>query len=931
MDSVKYKKKLIEVAMPLEVINEASVREKSIKKGHPSTMHLYWARRPLAACRAVIFAQLVDDPSSHPEKFPTQEEQNIERKRLFKMIEELVLWENFTNEELIKKANAEILKSCDGELPAIYDPFSGGGSIPLEAQRLGLPSYGSDLNPVAVIIGKAMIEIPPLFKDTKPINPSGSERLDYKNAEGLAEDVKFYGDWMIKEAFKLLGHLYPKVDLPKEYGGEKANVIAWVWTRTVPSPDPAFQGIQVPITSNFLLSAKKGKEAFIVPIVNKQEKTINYKIVQGGNSEQWETAKHGTKLQRGANFICLLSGAAIRPNYVKECGGNRKIGSTLLAIVAETKNGKVYLPGNNLHIEKAFEAVPQWKPDTVLSKHPQYIGVLGYGMTKIHQLFTNRQLLALTTCIDLVKDVRKLVEERALEAGMSSDETPLRDLGKGAKAYGEAVSVYLSFVISKVSNLNSSLTRWRSDTAGLGETFGRQAIPMVWDYAEANIFSNSAGNLLNPIKRISETLTNFPVAKVVSKLNWHDAQTINYPDNTVISTDPPYYDNIGYADLSDYFYAWMKPALASVYPNLFSLMATPKSEELVADRVRHEGKSNAEKFFLEGMTKTIKNMADKTSNFAPITIFYAFKQSEIIKDGIISTGWATFLEAVINSGYSIVGTWPMRTEMTTRMRAIGSNALSNSIVLVCRKSETSKKSITRREFIKELKSYLPQAISNLKQANITPADLPQASIGPGIAVFSKYKLILENDDTPMSVKTALKIINKELSEDQEDYDAETAFAITWFEQFGFNTSDFGTANKIANAIDTSVETLIFAGIAKSSAGKFSLLNRNELEEDWNPITDKRLTIWECCQYLIKCLENKGELETAKLIKFIGFAKADLTKQLAYTLYNIASNKLKDSSEAMVYNSLISIWSDLTTQANTFTENDLKGNNQLSML
>lgn len=295
------KKKLIEVAIPLEAINAASAREKSIRHGHPSTLHLWWARRPLAACRAVLFAQLVDDPSSDLARFPTQEAQEAERKRLFGIIEELVKWENSTNEEVLERARAEIRKSCGGELPPVYDPFSGGGSIPLEAQRLGLPAYGSDLNPVAVMIGKAMIEIPPKFKDKEPIHPGVKDRQFYRNAEGLAEDVKYYGEWMREKAWESIGHLYPQVDLPKEHGGSKGTVVAWIWARTVPSPDPAFSNVQVPIASSFLLSTKAGKETWVEPIVDKQAKTISYRIRHGGTKAELAAAKEGTKAGRGAN------------------------------------------------------------------------------------------------------------------------------------------------------------------------------------------------------------------------------------------------------------------------------------------------------------------------------------------------------------------------------------------------------------------------------------------------------------------------------------------------------------------------------------------------------------------------------------------------------------------------------------------------------
>jgi putative DNA methylase len=925
------KKKLIEVAMPLEVINKASTREKNIRKGHPSTLHLYWARRPLATCRAVIFAQLVDDPSSHPDKFPSQDDQQKERERLFKIIEELVTWENTNNEEVLQKAHKEILKSYDGELPIIYDPFSGGGSIPLEAQRLGLPSRGSDLNPVAVMIGKALIEIPSLFLNMKPIHPNGLDKLSYKNAEGLAEDVKYYGEWMRNRAFDRIGHLYPEIDLPSTYGGRKQKVIAWIWARTIPSPDPAFSECNVPLVSSFLLSLKKGKEAFVEPIIDKSSKTITYKIIYGGTSQQRETAKKGSKEGRGSYFTCLLSGSAISPEYIRKIANSTGLKSSLIAIVAEGKNGRAYLSPNNQHEDIAFSAEPVWFPEMEMNqKSKDLVSGRGYGFKSWHELFTKRQLLALTTFSDLIIDVRDKIEHDAIKAGMSVDQTPLSKGGVNAKAYSEALSVYLTNAISKLADYGSSISTWSVTRETIRNTFGRQAIPMTWDFAEVNAFSNSTGNWMNGVLWNVSAIEKF-MPKSSGKILHHDAQTVKYEPNTIISTDPPYYDNIAYADLSDFFFLWMKPSLKSIYPNLFTTLSTPKSEELVALSYRHGNKNNADKFFLEGMTRAIKNMAENTSKVAPTTIYYAFKQSEIEKEGISSTGWATFLEAVIQAGYSIVGTWPMRTEMLNRMIATGTNALANSIVLVCRNRKEALGSITRAEFIRQLKIELPNALTNLKATNIAPADIPQSSIGPGIGIFSRYKAILENDDSHMSVKTALQLINRELGDEEGEYDSETSFAITWFEQNGFNVGDFGSAHNIANAKGISVNTLVHSGVAQSSGGKFSLLNRESLEDGWNPTTDKNLTIWECCQYLIKTMEDKGEFETAKLVKQMGSNRADSAKELAYTLYDVAANKRKDANEATAYNGLIAVWSELTAQAANITDEDLRGDAQMRMI
>ena len=912
-----YKKKLIEVAIPLEAINEASAREKSIRHGHPSTLHLWWARRPLAACRAVLFAQLVDDPSSNPDEFPTQEAQEEERKRLFGIIEELVKWENSTNEEVIGKARAEIRKSCGGRLPPVYDPFSGGGSIPLEAQRLGLPAYGSDLNPVAVMIGKAMIEIPPKFKDMKPIHPGAKDRQFYRNVEGLAEDVKYYGEWMREKAWDRIGHLYPQVELPKEHGGAKATVIAWIWARTVPSPDPAYADVRVPIAASFLLSSKTGKEAWIEPIVDRQAKTITYCIRNGGTKAEWEAAKDGTKVGRGANFRCLMSDTAITPKHITSAGKAGEMRQTLIAIVCESKRGRIYIAPNDEDEILANSAKPSWKPDQLQPKNPRWFSPPAYGMETFGDLFTDRQLVALNTFSDLVHEARSQIEADATNSGLACDLTPLRDGGRGAKAYAEAVSVYLGFGVSRLTDIQNSLCRWESSKTQVRNLFGRQAIPMMWDFGENNVFSDAAGDYRTSLGSIVKVIDRFYPSNDGFEVN-HDAQTVHYPDRAVISTDPPYYDNIGYADLSDFFYCWLKPLIRPIFPELFGVLVTPKSEELVATPYRHGGTDAAERFFLDGMSRAIANMVRQSSDQFPVTIYYAFKQSEIEREGISSTGWATFLQAVVQAGFAVVGTWPMRTEMANRMIASGTNALANSVVLVCRKKEETADTITRAEFIRALKRELPPAIAELQAANIAPADMPQSAIGPGMGVFSRYNAVLEADDSPMTVKASLQLINAELDDYlggiQGEFDPDTRFAITWFEQNGMNAGDYGAADNLARARGISVDSVKHAGIVESAAGKVRLLSREELNAEWEPAEDNHLTIWECLQHITRLHERDGlSWETIRMMRMVG-DKAEAAKDLAYCLYDISANKRKDAKEATAYNAIIADWTELTREA-----------------
>jgi len=915
-----YKKKLIEVAIPLEAINAASAREKSIRHGHPSTLHLWWARRPLAACRAVLFAQLVDDPSSLPDEFPTPEAQEAERKRLFAIIEDLVKWENSTNEEVLERARAEIRRSCGGELPPVYDPFSGGGSIPLEAQRLGLPAYGSDLNPVAVMIGKAMIEIPPKFKDMEPIHPGLKDRNHYRNAEGLAEDVKYYGEWMREKAFGRIGHLYPQVDLPKEHGGGKATVIAWFWSRTVPSPDPAFSDAQVPITSSFLLSAKKGKEVWIEPIVDKAKKAIEFKIRKRGNQNEIARAKTGTKAGR-AVFRCIYSDAPISGEYIDRCATKGEMSAIPMAIALDAKGGRYYVsPDEPKQADAIFKASEDLKqkdlsPIEVPCRGTFASNALGrrYGFNTFRDYFSDRQLVALETFSDLVTEVQGQIESDYREKIESSRQEKME-----LASYSAAISTYLAFALDRAADAWSTIVSWRNTVEATRSTFARQGISMVWDYVEVNPFSSKNGNWNDAcLQWVHKSLAAFAPGSVGS-IEQADAQSVRLPNNAVLSTDPPYYDNILYSDLSDFFYVWLKDSIEKLYPDVFRTIVVPKAEELVATVYRHGSHAAAENFFLSGMTQAVSNLASQTSQKYPATIYYAFKQSEVESDGIASTGWATFLQAVISSGYAVVATWPVRTEKPGRMISVGTNALANSVVLVCRKKEDAAETITRAEFIRALKRELPSAIAELQTANVSPADMPQSAIGPGMGVFSRYAAVLESDDSPMSVKTALQLINKELDEFlndvQGEFDADTRFAITWYEQNGLKAGEYGVANSIATARGISVDSVKQAGIVESAAGKVRILRRDELDADWSPETDKHLTVWEMLQYLVRLHEASGlSDDAAALLKRYG-AQADAAKDLAYCLYDIAANKRREASEATAYNALIADWTELSRMA-----------------
>ena len=918
MSNPTYRKKLIEVALPLEAINRESAREKSIRHGHPSTLHLWWARRPLAACRAVLFAQLVDDPSSHPDKFPTEEAQRKERERLFKIIEEMVKWENINNERVLHAAREEILKSTDGNPPPVLDPFCGGGSIPLEAQRLGLKAYASDLNPVAVLITKAMIEIPPKFAGMPPVHPGAQRSIQWQGAKGLAEDVRYYGKWMRDEAEKRIGHLYPKAKLPKEYDGGETNVIAWIWARTVKCPNPPC-GAQMPLVHSFVLSSKRGKQAWVEPVLEGNHYRFGIRTGHG-------KPRAGTVDRRGA--ICLCCGAPVPLNHVRSEGRAGRIGQRLMAIVADGPREKIYVSPNDDHEMAANKAIFKDVPDTDLPENALGFRVQLYGMTKHQDLFTNRQLVALTTFISLLKKLRKQIENDALKAGLSGNEKSLREGGNGAAAYSDAIATYLAFAVDRTASLNSALCWW--NTGGfIAQTFARPTLSMVWDFAECNCLGQSTGSwdgAVDWVVRVVEDLPAYSDLKGIARQ--FDAKSdIKWLKDSIVSTDPPYYDNIGYADLSDFFYIWLRSLLKDVYPELFGTLLTPKAEELVAAPHRFgNNKKRAEQFFETGLEKAFVNMREVQHTGYPIAIYYAFKQEELVANekgtghqdySVTSTGWETMLTGLLKSNFCITGTWPIRTERSARPRGHSSNALASSIVLVCRRRPDDASITTRRDFINVLKLELPLALKTLQQGNIAPVDLAQSAIGPGMAVFSRYSKVLEANGASMRVRSALSLINQVLDEyltEQEgEYDADTRWALAWFEQHGMQEGPYGVAETLSKAKNTAIDGLMTAGVLISKAGKVRLLSRDELPEDWDPAADKRITVWEVTQHLIRGLVDKGSEEAAAdLLRKVG-ALGDVARELAYRLYTICDRK-KWAQEALAYNSLVVAWPELVKLA-----------------
>lgn len=949
MVPIKTPKKLIEVALPLDDINAAAAREKSIRHGHPSTLHLWWARRPLAAARAVLFAQMVNDPGYETGKGFTRgvnkKEATRERERLFDIIRELVKWENTNNEEVLERARAEIRKSweetCElnkkhpqaaelfnpARLPAFHDPFAGGGAIPLEAQRLGLESHASDLNPVAVLINKAMIEIPPKFSGRKPVGPvpDGEKQTkmaeDWSGARGLAEDVRRYGHWMREEAQKRIGHLYPQVEITaemakdrpdlKQYVGQKLTVIAWLWARTVRSPNPAYSGVQVPLASTFLLSTKAGKEVWVEPVVEGSQYRFEVQVTDGKRKPP-ASAKGGTKLARGANFQCLMSETPIEPAHIYGEAKAGRMGERLMAVVAEGQRGRVYLAPDQAMQLVAKSARPEWKPDLPMPKNPRWFSPPAYGLMTYGDLFTPRQLVALNTFSDLVAEARDKVRVDAVKSGMADDGRGLDAGGDGATAYAEAVGVYLAFAIDRMAMTGNSLVRWNGVGEKAQHCFGRQALPMLWDFAEPNFLATATGSMSAAIFYSYDPIPWLP-AELDGAVTQSDAQSQAISSHKLVSTDPPYYDNIGYADLSDFFYVWLRRTLRGTFPSLFATVAVPKAEELVATPYRHGGKEGAEKFFLDGMTAAMHNIADKAHGAFPVTIYYAFKQAETGGDGTASTGWETFLDAVLTAGFAITGTWPMRTEMKTRQIAMGTNALASSIVLVCRRRPDDAPQIPRREFQRELKDVLGEALEAMLggadgASPIAPVDLAQAAIGPGMGVFSQYAAVLESNGEPMSVKTALMLINRQVDEvlGGETFDADTNFCLGWFDEVGFGTGAFGNADVLARAKATSVDVVKHAGVLASDGGKVRLLKPDEYPEGWDPQSDNRTPVWEALHQLIRAYNQGGESAAGSLLARMPEKSGDI-RRLAYWLYNACAERKRLPEEARAYNELITAW------------------------
>jgi putative DNA methylase len=892
------KKKLIEVGLPLDAVNKEALREKSIRRGHPSTLHLWWARRPLAACRAVLFAQLVDDPSADPHRFPTQQKQDAERERLFKIIRRLVLWENTTNEEVLQEARAEI-RRCNPNLPTILDPFAGGGSIPLEAQRLGLPVIAADLNPVAALINRAMIELPPKFANQRPIHPSDTGTLDLDvrgPVRGLVEDVAWYGRWMNQQAEARVGNLYP----PAKTTSGPATVIAWIWAHTVTCPNPACRST-MPLVNSFSLSKKRDLEAWISPTPKPSDKRVDFEVKAGPGCPSG-----GTVTRSGAT--CLACGSAVSLVYVRAEGKEGRMGRQLVCTIAEGDRRRLFLSAQADQVEAAQVERPHDVPTTELAHNPRAMTTTNYGITEHWQLFTDRQLVLLNTFTDLVNEARRKV----IADG-------------GSEAYADAVATYLGLSIGRLANRSSSQSFWNPNRDTVEQVFARNALPMMWVYAEGNPFSNSSGNYLGQLDYLVDALSTVP-AKGKGHAEVADAANPPPRPPVVIATDPPYYDNLPYADLSDFFYVWLRRCLRTVHPDLFATLLVPKDQELIAEPARQGSWDAAAAFFEKGLQRAFESFRVASVPGIPFTLFYAFKQAETEDGSTASTGWETMLQGLLNAGCMVTGTWPIRTEQAGGLREHGRNSLASSIVLVCRPRAIDAGTTDRTGFLAELRRDLPGAVTEMQREGIAAVDLAQSAIGPGVAVFSRHDRVLEADGTPMRVRSALELINQVLDEilDEQvgDVDADTRWAIAWFDEYGFGAGPYGRAETLSKAKNASIDGLARAGVIKQTPGRVRLLRRDELPADYDPATDRRPTVWEATQHLVRALERGGQPSAAVLFARLGDS-ADGALQLAYRLYAIADRRQR-ADEAGAYNALVASWSEIQRLAQSLPTETLPG-------
>ena len=926
-----YRRKLIEITLPLNDISKESAREKSLKHGHPSTLHTWWARRPLAACRAILFASLVDDPIDCSDEFPHEDDQIAERKRLHQLISDISRWEN-TDErkpgglKLMNSARFEIARSLarsrgdavptepDAVLKylsdkdtgiTVYDPFSGGGSIPLEAQRLGLAAVGSDLNPVSVLITKATIELPVSFAGDRPVNPSAHHQVtrgskgrsstdgDWRGYAGLANDIRYYGLRVRDEASKRIGHLYPTVTLDD---GSDAHVVAWLWANTIPCSNPAC-GIEMPLIRNFQISKRDGRPRWTTPTFDIDNKMIKFEVTESSSGIRFERT-----VDRNGS-VCLACETSTKLEYVRNQALDGNMRQQLIAIAAEGDRRRVFVSPNEHHAQIALRARPPRRPTGSLPHKARSISTQIYGLSEWHQLFTERQLTSLCTFSDVLKDIIPEI----LNDGASSE-------------YAKVIHTYLALAVGRLSHVGSRLSMWVNAVDFVGGVFGRQAIGMVWDFAELNPFSTRTQNWMTQLDWVAKVVERLPVNVVSGFAFQADAANAEYVANgPVIVTDPPYYDNIGYADISDFFYIWHNDMLRDSYPELFVGMQTPKKDEIVAGPMFENPKEHFERL----IEKVLNKIKSACSTDFPSSILYAYMQKKGADKESVPAGWEAFLTAVSNAGLRIVGTWPVRTERKAKLNALKGNMLASSVVLVTRPRPEGAPSASRREFVDELEVSLPAELDRLtREDNIAPVDLAQAAIGPGMKIYTKYSRVETFAGEPVPVRDALTEINRVIGDyflsEQGELDARTRFCIDWLKEHGFDEGLFGDAEVLAKAKDVAIGDLVAQGLleARRNVAKLLPISAFLTPKNADQCVGASTSSWEGLMRVAFHFqfpeEGRGVEGAADVIREMG-AKSDEVERLARIMFDHYDRKFQPSN-SRVYNHIADAWRDIREQA-----------------
>lgn len=870
--------KLVEVALPLEAISAAARRDKDKKTGTIKNVHKWFAPMPTPAWRALLFATLIDDPGDE-----------TKRAELLRFVERLVPPDgNPPDAATLAEAHDMLMEATDGNPPTVFDPFCGGGSTLVEAQRLGLPCAGSDLNPVPVLITRTLTELlpqvagrPPLVVEAGTLGMTGGGPLD-----GFMADCRRYAQRIRDEVWDEIGHLYPAPP-----GG--GTVIAWLWARTVTCLNPACHAV-APLVSSFWLSKKKGALTWIEPTDLRPGNPVRFEVHTGDAGPP-----PATKVGRGGTFRCAVCQESIPETHVKTEGKAKRLGTQLMAVAVDGECGRKYLSPSAV-TEPPLVERPAAVPEVELPDYARWFSSPAYGITTEADLYTNRQLAVLGAFADAVTQVSSWV------AADGGDDIQAR-----------SIASVLGLCVSKLAMSQSTQVRWRTRAveSKAEPAFGRQALPMVWDFSETNPFGGSVGDWLGQLASATSGLRALPLSPAASLTFRSDARVAGdrFNGTALIATDPPYFAQIGYADLSDYFYVWLRRALSDLHPDLFQTVATPKADELIAAPYRHDGNmAEATQYFVDGFTEAFHNLSAAAAVGLPILIVYAHRQEETEgADGLTSTGWDAMLSAIIAGGLRIVGTWPIHATSSSRQIGLGTNALASYMVLVCRRQKTTAKPTDRQGFLGALHAELPKAIRKLQEGDISTVDLGPAAIGPGMAVFSRFSRVIEPTGKAMIVSAALTLIatvtGEVLDEFVGDLDGETRWAMSWFRDHGFESGSYDDADKLCRATVTSLDGLEKAGVATGIKGRVRLWGRSELPTDWDPAADRRVTIWEVTQQLVRLLATDGEEAAADLLAHCG-RWADSARDLAQWLAAAALETRP--AEALDHDALVTSWSEL---------------------